>query len=360
MPKTDTPFLTLITAAFLLVAGITSCSSNRSKNAGSVAAKDSISSLEKITLGRIPQTVLIRGDDTSNPVLLLLHGGPGFPEMLFFRSYNSELEKHYIVVNWDQRGAGLSYDPAIPRTTMNIPQFVSDAHELVTLLKKRFHKEKIYLLGHSWGSVLGLSLANQYPEDLYAYVGVGQVVNMLENERLSFEYTMQKALEEKNGKAIKELKAVEPRFPPDSNMAVKEMLKDLHIQRDWLSYYGGAVYGERSYDKLFQGIHAKEKELYDSSQTAAGETFSMETLWPRLLSVNFIKTAPQLEVPVYFVTGRYDYNTPFVLTQQYFNLMKAPHKELIWFERSAHMMPFEEPEKFNELMIKIKRGHTLR
>ena len=132
------------------------------------SAGDSTSIPQFITLGGIPQAVLIRGLDTTNPVLLMLHGGPGFTEMALFATYNQDLEKDFIVVNWDQRGAGLSYDPSIPDSTMNIQQFVNDAHELVSWLKKRYNREKIYLLGHSWGSILGIHLTQQYPQDFYA------------------------------------------------------------------------------------------------------------------------------------------------------------------------------------------------
>ena len=147
--------------------------------------QDSITSLEKITLGGIKQTILIRGHDTKSPILLFLHGGPGFPEMDIAYKFQRKLEEHFIVVNWDQRGAGKSFSKKIPRESMTIEQFISDAHELIRFLRERFDKEKIYLVGHSWGTTLGLLLTQRYPELFFAYVGIGQVVNALESEQIS-------------------------------------------------------------------------------------------------------------------------------------------------------------------------------
>lgn len=124
----------------------------------------SITSLEKIELGDINQWISIRGRNTSNPILLYLHGGPGTPVMPLFRHFQIPLEDHFIVVQWEQRGAGKSFSWKIPKETMIIEQFISDLHELIEILQKRFNKEKIYLMGHSWGSILGTFTVQKYPE----------------------------------------------------------------------------------------------------------------------------------------------------------------------------------------------------
>src|ERR1700743_3377283 len=125
-------------------------------------ASDSIYSLESIDLGGVKQTILITGKDRSKPVLLFLHGGPAFSEMALVRKYDRDLDKHFIVVNWDQRGTNLSYDPSIPKSSMTMEQIVADGHELIGLLKKRFNRKKIFLLGHSFGSAVGMYLASKY------------------------------------------------------------------------------------------------------------------------------------------------------------------------------------------------------
>lgn len=309
--------------------------------------KEVVDSLEKLKIGGVEQTILIKGESSQNPILLLLHGGPGFPEMPFFRTHNSILEKYFTVVNWDQRGAGLSYSPNIPKESMNVDQFVTDAHELISALKTRFKKDKVFLLGHSWGSLLGVKLIQKYPQDFMAYVGVGQLVNGMDNERVALDFTLEKAIRDKNEKAINVLKTLKKRYPQKNQQAVK----DLGVLREWLAYYGGVIYGEKNYSNLFKSVTAKENELYNDVPYAAAEEFSLNNLWGEIIEIDFIKTAPKLDVPVYFFTGRHDYNTSFELTNKYYKVLKAPHKEIIWFENSAHMMPFEEPAKFNDLMI---------
>lgn len=309
---------------------------------------DSIYSLEKVQLGGIPQTILTTGTDSSKPVLLILHGGPGYTEMALFRIYNRALDNDYVVVHWDQRGAAASYDPSIPVSSMNIDQFVSDAHELVTLLKQRFKKDKIFLLGHSWGTSLGLLLVQRYPQDFAAYIGVGQIVNMMDNERISLQYTIQMASKTHDTTAIRELSIIAHRYPAKNDTS----LNDLYLQRKWLSYFGGAVRGHRDYSYIFSRIKPGDP-LYNEEQVEAGEAFSMRTLWKQLLNIDFLTTAPVLKVPVYFLTGRYDYNTPFALVEKYYNQVKAPAKKLIWFENSAHIPQFEEAARFNAVMKEI-------
>ena len=308
---------------------------------------DSISIVEKINLGGIEQTVMIHGSHAYNPLLLIVHGGPGFPESYLFRTYNRILEKDFLVVYWDQRGAGLSYSPNIPPESMTLYQIVEDAHELVTILKDRYHKNKIYLMGHSWGSAVGLTLIKKYPNDFYKYVGIGQVVDMAQNEKLSYQYTLDAAIKDNNKEAITELQKIKSNYKKD----IPNDINALHIQRKWLDYYGGATYGERNADKIFRGITAEEYALYDKNKSEESQNFSMKYLWSEVMKINFLKTATELKVPVYFFTGKHDYNAVCKLVEEYYKVLKAPYKEIVWFENSAHFIPFEEPEKFNKLII---------
>jgi proline iminopeptidase len=311
-------------------------------------AKTAVYDFRDVTLGGVKQKILITGTDTTLPVLLLLHGGPGFDEMVMFQAYNKKLDDSYVVVNWDQRGAGLSYDSTISPSSMTIDQFVSDAHELIGYLKKRFKKDKIVLLGHSWGSVLGVELVSRYPDDFYAYVGVGQVANMWENEKISLQYVLDSATRSNNQEALKELQSIGNSYP-DSSL---NGLQKLYLQRTWLSNFGGAVWG-RDFGAMFSKAIAANPSLYDSTKTNAGQMFSMNNLWTKVLNIDFFKTTPELKVPVYFFIGLHDYNVSFELTTKYYNQLKAPFKKLVTFENSAHMPPFEEPEKFNAAMSEV-------
>ncbi len=309
--------------------------------------------IEQVSLGGIQQTILIRGDDTLNPILLILHGGPGFSEFIFFRTYNKELETKYTVVNWDQRGTGLSYSESIDPKTMTIDQLVSDAHELVQLLKHRYHQKKIVLLGHSWGTLLGIELAQRYPEDFFCYVGTGQFVSGVENERISFAYTLEKAESTKDQKAIRELTAMANVFPYSDSIpqSIAEQINNLKIQRRWLEIFGGVLHHGSNYRKLFKHVDNKEMALYNKSRAVKGEIFSTKNLWSQLLVVDLNKSITNVTVPVYFLVGKKDYNTPFTLTENYFHHLTAPKKQLIWFERSGHFTFFEEPRKFNDVLL---------
>jgi pimeloyl-ACP methyl ester carboxylesterase len=169
---------------------------------------DSVAAFERVELGGLRQTVLMRGKRVSNPVLLYLHGGPGSSELALVRHFNAALEDHFIVVLWEQRGAGKSYSPFIDPSSMTIDQFVSDAEELARWLGRRFGKDRIYLVGHSWGSLVGLRLAHQHPELFQAYVGIGQAVSFQEGERLSLRWTMEQAQAAQNLEAIAELRSL--------------------------------------------------------------------------------------------------------------------------------------------------------
>lgn len=303
-----------------------------------------------IRLGNLEQSVWIRGSNTENPILLILHGGPGFSEAMFFRSYNKDLEVNFTVVNWDQRGAHLSYHDSIAPETMNIQQFVDDAHELIEVLKQRFNKRKIYLLGHSWGSVIGMNTAIQHPEDLHAYIGVGQVVNGKQNEIFSLDYTLAQATERGNKQAIDELQKLGKVYPKVN----PESLEHLETQRKWLLEFGGLFYGNSDYTTLFEGVDKNEKSIYNETLAIQGEAFSMKHLWSEILSeVDFSKIQNPLRVPVYYIVGLSDFNTPFELTEKLYDHIDAPEKAIYRFEKSGHFIPFEEPQKFREIMEKI-------
>ena len=142
-----------------------------------ITTPNAVALLESVVIGNQEQWVLIRGEDKNNPVLLWLHGGPGSAQMPIARHFNGDLEKDFVVVHWDQRGAGKSNPRDFDENTMSTEQFMSDTHELTQWLKAHFAQDKIFLLGHSWGSELGIQVAHQWPEDYHAFISVSQVIN---------------------------------------------------------------------------------------------------------------------------------------------------------------------------------------
>jgi pimeloyl-ACP methyl ester carboxylesterase len=308
----------------------------------------SIATLEKVNLGGQEQWILIRGMDITKPVILFLHGGPGTANMCLLRKYTGELEKHFIVVTWDQRGAGKSYQAINPHSAITIDQFVLDTGELTQLLCHRFNQKKIFLVGHSWGSLIGILSIQKYPDLYHAYIGTGQIVNMQENEQISYDWTLAQAIKAEEKQAIRTLTEIgKPPYTGDGQ-------KELMTQRRLLGKYGGELYGSSNgaFPLIFSNlICATEYTLLDKVNFFKGIFASNHLLWQELLNINLNKQGLSFKVPIYFALGRHDYEVPSILAEQYFKMIEAPKKELIWFENSAHLANIEENEKFNDLLI---------
>jgi pimeloyl-ACP methyl ester carboxylesterase len=302
-----------------------------------------IESLELVTLNGSKQWIYLRGHDQDNPVLLFLHGGPGSPELPIARVFGLEIEKHFTVVHWDQRASGKSRRESFREQDLTIQTYLDDTLVLVNLLRDRFDQDKIYLLGHSWGTVLGTMTVRDHPELFHAYIGMGQVVNMVENERLSLDFVIKKALEENNEQALQALVSLNPPYDDDPS--------ELAIQRRWLYYYGGGMRGSTFGQMAAHFLWSPEYTLLDILVMFDGMVSVWTQMWPELGKIDFLTQATKLDVPAYFFTGRYDYNTPFQLVEQYVELLDAPHKEIVWFEESSHFMNVTDPDHYQDMLI---------
>jgi len=308
----------------------------------------SIDSLEEITLGGVEQWILLQGSDITNPILLVLHGGPGYAIMPLFHECTPGLEDHFTVVNWDQRGAGLSWAPAISIESMTLDQFISDAHQLTAALKDRFNQEKIYLLGHSLGTVFGMLLIDEYPQDYHAFVGVGQVVDIIENEQLGYDFALREAKVSGDTDAIRQLERVGR--PDEDGFYLDD--SGYEVTASWVGYYGGDLYGKTSTDEIEEFLLSSDIYADDGWRLEKGWEFSQvlfndETLW----HLDFRSQAREVDVPVFFFAGRHDYDTPSELVEGYFYALGAPYKEMVWFEDSAHFPFYEESDRFVDMMV---------
>jgi pimeloyl-ACP methyl ester carboxylesterase len=305
----------------------------------------SINVIEKIQLGGVTQWISIRGRDISKPIMLFLHGGPGASR----RYYNYQLEKIFIIVNWDQRGSGSSFSEEVSKELINVEQLISDTNELVEFLKKKFNRGKIFLVGHSWGSFLGICAAYRYPNNFYAYVGIGQVVNGKMNEQISYNYTLDMARKYNNSKAIEELTTIS---------RIEDGLycngrTGIHKERQWLYELGESKSKKVSFFRWLNSIIAKRIFSLDKVQYKKGLNFTAENLWGWSDNVDLFTQIPQINVPTFILTGRYDYISTFELASKYYNQLEAPIKELIWFEWSSHAPHIEEPVKFYKIMNRV-------
>ncbi|MCD7097825.1 alpha/beta fold hydrolase [Stenotrophomonas sp. MMGLT7] len=309
-----------------------------------VVADDGIERLEKIRIGGIDQWVSIRGNDRRNPVLLMLHGGPGWVAMPTSWYFQRGWEEYFTVVQWDQRGAGKTYsanDPAQVAPTMTRERMTADTEEMVAWLRQEFGKDKIFVLGHSWGSYLGLELARRRPEWLHAYIGVGQISNAPESERRGWAWTLRQARQDGNAQAVEELQAIAPYAQGNDPVPLDSLFK----QRKWLNHYGGMVHNRQGGDAEAAAIKlSPEYTDADLSGVWKGNEFSMEHLLAEVLTLDMSQVR-ELETPVFLFLGRHDRNVSSEVAAEWFATVKAPRKRLVWFEQSAHEVMNEEPGK---------------
>jgi pimeloyl-ACP methyl ester carboxylesterase len=307
----------------------------------------SIATLEAVELGGTEQWITIRGHSTDKPVLLFLAGGPGGSELVMTRRYLSDLEQHFVVVNWDQPGTGKSYGAA-DIATLTPEQFVTDAHELTLYLRERFDQEKIYVLGESWGSILGIWLVQEHPDLFHAFISTGQMVDPVENDTIGYEFAIDRLTDQGRTDEAAQLRRNGP--PPYTRDEV--LGKFLAINGVLNSYMEAHAHGEGTgHNLMFDSLGAPEYGLLDKVNWIRGLVGVFTNVYPQLNDVDLRTQASELDVPVYIIKGRWDVNAVNSLTEEYFALLDAPHKELIWFEDSAHTPLWDAPERFTEELV---------
>lgn len=310
---------------------------------GKIVTPNGVQETFEATLGGARQVVNVRGSDRANPILIFVHGGPGAVEMPFAWAFQRPWEDIFTVVQYDQRGAGRSYplnDPATLAPTMTVERYRDDAVELIELLGKRYGKRKVVLMGHSWGSVVGLSVAVKRPDLLYAYVGVGQGIDFREGERAGMAWTRAKALAAGDKETVAAIDALAPYPQGEFTIAKAD---------GWRKYaipYGSLMYAKPDLNLYFQTPRlSPEYSEADRKAWGQGSAFSVTTLWPRLADVSFMKVKT-MDVPLVFLLGRHDYTVPSPVAARWFGQVEAPSKKLVWLEHSAHMPMVEEPGHF--------------
>lgn len=311
---------------------------------------NSVAEISYLRLGGFDQWVMIRGENIANPILILLHGGPGFPEMRLFRHFNAILEQSFTVVYWMQRGTSKSFDRKIPKSSFTIEQFIADLDELVEVVRTRFRKDKVVLYGHSWGSVLGVLYAARFPNKVAAYVGTGQIGEWAAFETASYKFVLAEAERRQHRKAIRELRAIGP--PPHA-------FWDMVVERKWLTRFVGIVRGMSLWRFTRITLGGPEASIFDLPNILRSQLVTPKLMWQELIGVNLIKTAPALRMPVFFFLGRHDRVVVPETSVAYFDVLSAPAKTLLWFEDSAHEPPAEEPAKFNGAMVELVRPASL-
>ena len=312
----------------------------------------SLSEKIHVNINGLQQGMFIKSKNPANPVLLFLHGGPGMPEYFLTQGYPTGLEDHVTMVWWEQRGSGLSFRDDLPPETMTLEQFISDTLEVSHYLRKRFGKEKIYLMGHSGGSVLGIQAAARAPDLYHAYIGVAQIAYQPESEKIAYDYMLSRYQELGNEKMVRKLEAAVPTatgpLPVSYLRSVvrDEAMHDLGI---------GTTHDMRS---LLKGIvvptlQCRAYTLGEKVNLLRGKAFTRRSdfnLFDHAMTADIRELVPTLNIPVYFVHGIHDYTVNYTLAKRYLDQLQAPLKGFYTFEQSAHSPLFEEPGRMQRIL----------
>lgn len=296
----------------------------------------SIATREIVQVNEKDQGVVIRGRDRSAPVVLWLAGGPGGSEIGWTRDYLEELEENVVMVNWDQPGVGLSYRAA-DWDHVTVEEFVTDTVAMSEYLADRFNKDRIILVGHSWGSIIGLMAADRHPDLYSAYVGVAQQVNNRENDLYGYEMVLDRAAAGGKKDVVKRLTEMGP--PPYTREDGRNYLylfQKVHV-------FSSHPAPEPSFGAM---LFPEEYTLRNSVNLIRGLLKGVSNVYPQLADLDFERQIPSVELPVYFFTGRYDETCVQDIARRYYENLDAPHKEFVWFENSGHNLPYHEPERF--------------
>ncbi|MDP3914016.1 MAG: alpha/beta hydrolase [Bacteroidota bacterium] len=281
-------------------------------------------------------------------MLLFLHGGPGMPEYAISREYPLVLEKHFTVCWWEQRGAGLSYSSEISPEILTFDQLIADVIEVSHYLRKRFNQEKIYLMAHSGGTFIGIQAAAKAPELFHAYFAMAQITNQLESEKLAYDYMVEQFTQLGDQKMLRKFR----KYPLD-----KINTPDYYVMRDAPMHLLG-IGTMRAMKSVISGVFwpvmlNREYTLAEKINIWRGKSFTTKTigLWNKLVATDLATKVQELNIPVYFFHGIYDYTVSYKLAKDYLDKLQAPMKGFYTFEKSAHSPLFEESEKMRQILL---------
>ena len=306
----------------------------------------SISEKIYVRINGVKQGMFIKSKDTTHPVLLYLHGG--MPDYFLTKKYPTGLEDIFTVVWWEQRGSGISYNAQIPPETMTMEQLISDVLEVTKYLRKRFGQEKIYLMGHSGGTFIGIQAAARAPEFYHAYLGVAQISYQLESEKLAYEYMVKRYRENGDKAMVRKLEAAPVTVTkgiPVSYIALRD--KAMHnlgigTTHDMRSVITGI---------FIPSLKCRDYTLMEKINMWRGKSHAgVSIVWNEILATDLSKKVTKLNIPVYFLEGIYDYTCSYTLAKAYFEKIQAPLKGFYTFQQSAHSPIFEEPGRVKKII----------
>jgi len=311
-----------------------------------------------IQINGLKQGMFIESSNKNNPVLLYLHGGPGFPVYGLSKKYPTYLEEHFIVCWWEQRGAGLSYSKNINPSDLTVENIVSDTIEVTNYLRERFNQEKIYLIGQSWGTLIGLYTVKERPDLFHAYIAAAQMVNQLESEKIAYNYMLEQYRKMNNKNMVRKLEknnilsldVVPMKYAEFRDKPMHELgIGSMHSMKSVVSGIFFPIMLNNAYT-FSERINIWRAKSFYLNKTDLWEVMSQTIISEKILS---------LDLPIYFIHGIHDYTVNYSLAKEYYQLLESPLKGFYTFYNSAHSPNFEEPEKFNKILFEdVLRGNN--
>lgn len=339
--------LIIITVSTFLV--IREIKINKLEKELAITTENGIDEFRNIEIGGFQQAIYIRGENKNNPIILAIHGGPGSPLMPLSYVYQQPLEKDYTVVNWDQRNSGKSYylnDPKEVYDTLTLDRMLLDVKEVVDYLLNEFNQQKIIILGHSWGTILGSMFSQDYPNLVQAYIGVGQVVDCSGGDQLAFTTAINKAKEENNLKDVKAMESLTNYLVSDENFSYKNFMKE----RAFVDKYLGLKPKPNYTFPLFYSPFYKLKEDFYFLKN------SVEINGPLIKELGKFDIgalSKDYQVPTFLIFGDHDWTTPYVLGQEYYETITAPKKGIYIIDNASHAVMLDQPEEFTDTVLAI-------
>jgi pimeloyl-ACP methyl ester carboxylesterase len=335
----------LCTVAFLAVAVLVArpATTHPIVGADGAALPGSIAELRAVSIGGHEQVLMIRGRSRDNPVLLYLAGGPGGTDLGALRA-DVGLEQSFVVVAWEQRGAGKSYAAIDPLATLTLDQMVADTIAVTNYLREQFDEQKIYLVGNSWGTTLGVLAVQQHPELFHAYIGTGQMVSQRDTDRMFYDDTLAWAERTGNAALVARLRQNGP--PPYENL--------LNYEQSNTYEHAWNAYPELNMNNEMPAIlFVPEYTWIDRLNAFRGFLDSASALYPQLQDIDFRRDVTRLDVPVTIILGEHEARGRAVLARQWFDVLDASSKHLIVLERAGHRALFDQPAAFASIMSRV-------
>ena len=314
----------------------------------SKAGQSAIDTSFLLKVNGVEQYIEIKGVSRANPVLLFIHGGPSWPATPMIRKFNQDLTKNFVLVSWDQRNCGKSKTDNAAVLTPDL--YVEDAHQVTQYLKNEFHVNKIFVACHSWGTIIGINLILKYPGDYAAYIGMGQFVNPNRSEAVAHTFVAEQAKLNKDTATLNAMNAI-----------------PFSIEHGYANGFDGLIGFSMLANKYFQSSDVASlpdpTQLYPDYSKLDWMTPVMTTgkvlfNYMNATDIDFFKFR-DFKVPVYFFIGKYDHNTSAAIAAEYFGTIKAPKKELFWFDHSGHSPNWEEPTLFYQRVVQVAADNEI-